>query len=133
MKTPIIQRLLNFAINYSIIIFIFIICATGFFAYFATKVEINPDVETLISDNDKINQYIKEYGDEEDDNDHLAITVTSDNLFDIENLQLLDSVIKKLEALRASNRSINPFNMITFEKNGPKLEIHIKRYFRKGR
>ncbi len=122
MISTLIRKLLRFAIRHSTVLFILVACISIFFGYYATKVKINPDVERLIPDNDNIKKYMEMYADS-DGNDHLVISVTSDNLYDLENLQLLDNVINKLEDLRGSSRSINPFNMITFRKDGRRLEV----------
>lgn len=122
MISAVIRKLLGFAIKHSVIVFILVGCVSIFFGYYATKVKINPDVERLIPDDDEIKKYLEMYA-EGDGNDHLVISVTSDNLYDIENLQLLDRAITNLEDLRGTNKSINPFNMITFRKDGMRLEV----------
>jgi uncharacterized protein len=119
----VIKVLLNFSIKYSIIILLLFLGVTAFFAYQATKVKINPDVEGMVSEQDEIAKLIKKYGHAESEDDHVVVTVTAEDPFLPEKLQALEQAIEEFDALEGSSKSINPFNMLSFHKDGKRLEV----------
>ncbi len=119
----IIKVLLNFSIKYSIIILLSFLGITIFFGYHATKVQINPDVEGMVPEHDEHTQLLKKYGDAESEDDHVVITVTAEDPFNTDKLQALERAIRKIESLEGSSKSINPFNMLSFHKDGKRLEV----------
>lgn len=119
----VIKVLLNFSIKYSVIILLLFLGVTVFFGFQAAKVKINPDVEGMVSEYDEIGNLIKKYGNAESEDDHVVITVTADDPFKTEKLQALEDAIGKIEALEGSSKSINPFNMLSFQKDGKRLEV----------
>ena len=118
-----ITRLLEFSIRHSWLVILLVTAATGFFGYYATKVDINPDVDGLVSEQDEISILIDKYGSEDLEDDHMVLAVTAEDPFTLMRLQLLYSVIEEIEAVPGSAKSINPFNMITFRKDGKRLEV----------
>ena len=119
----VIKVLLNFSIKYSIIILLLFAGLTAFFAYHATKVKIDPDVEGMVSERDEIANLIEKYGDAESEDDHVVVTATAEDPYLPEKLQALETAIEKIEALDGSSKSINPFNMLSFQKDGKRLEV----------
>lgn len=96
---------------------------TVFFGYQATKVKINPDVEGMVSEQDEIANLIKKYGNAESEDDHVVVTATAEDPFQPEKLQALKRAIGEFEALEGSSKSINPFNMLSFQRDGKRLEV----------
>jgi uncharacterized protein len=119
----VIKVLLNFSIKYSIIILLLFLGVTAFFAYQATKVKINPDVEGMVSEQDEIAKLIEKYGNAESEDDHVVVTVTAEDPFLPEKLRALEQAIEEFDALEGSSKSINPFNMLSFHKDGKRLEV----------
>ena len=118
-----ITRLLEFSIRHSWLVILLVVVLSGFFGYYATKVDINPDVDGLVSEQDEIGLLIDKYGSKDLEDDHMVLAVTADDPFTLKRLQLLYSIVEEIEAVPGSAKSINPFNMITFRKDGRRLEV----------
>jgi predicted RND superfamily exporter protein len=119
-----VSRVIRFAVDNPILILIVIAGISGFFGYHALQVKINPDIEGLIPEDERVTQMIKKYTGGEHPVDHVVVAVRSENPFDIEKLNALERAIKQLEELPQLKESTNPFNMITFSKDGMRIDIH---------
>lgn len=122
-EKPFVTRLLEFSVKHSWLVILFVVVCTAFFGYYATKVDINPDVDGLVSEQDEISILIDKYGSEDLEDDHMVLAVTAEDPFTLKRLQLLHSIIERIEVVPGSAKSINPFNMITFRKDGRRLEV----------
>ncbi|HUV08359.1 MAG TPA: MMPL family transporter, partial [Spirochaetia bacterium] len=123
MQEPIIDKILKFSQANARVVLVCTLLITLFFAYFILRVKINPDIENLIPEDEKITKLMEKYGKSGESTDYLILAVESKDLFNIERLQAFDRAIQRVEALPHIKPAINPFGLITFRKNDKRLEI----------
>ena len=123
MREPVISSVIKFSQKHSLLVMISTVLVTLVFAYFVSQVEINPDIENLIPEDEKFTKLMEKYGLDDEGTDHLILAVESDNPFAAEKLAAFDRAIRELGALPQINPLIHPFSVITFKKRGKKLEI----------
>lgn len=123
MHEPIVYRLLNFSQKHAVPVMVITAALTLVMGYFALHIEINPDIESLLPDDEENIQLMEKYGKGGEYSDYLMVAVESDNPFTLEGLRSFGNAIQKIGDLPNIRPFINPFNMITFQKNGKKLDI----------
>ncbi len=123
MRAPTISGLISFSQKHSVIIIISTVLVTLVFAFFAMRVEINPDIENLIPKDHRYTKLVEKYTLDGDVTDHLILAVESDEPFSLDKLEAFDRAIRKIGELPHMVPIIHPFNAITFKKNGRKLVI----------
>ena len=94
-------------------------------AYFALQVQVNANIVELIPTNAKVMQLLEKYSQGETAHDYLLVAVEpiEGELFTLENMEALDDVIRKIEKLPYVHGSINPFNLLTFQRQGSRLNL----------
>lgn len=117
------QRLLNHIVRHPKIYIAGVILITVIMGYFTLQVRINPDVEALVPEDDRLSELMEKYSTGKSDFDYIALAIESDNPFEAEILEVFYTTIRKIEELPQLKASANPFSLITFEMNGKKLEI----------
>ncbi|RKX78996.1 MAG: hypothetical protein DRP87_04640 [Spirochaetes bacterium] len=124
MHRSIVRRLLEFTLKHSILIIIIILTITVIFGFLSLRVKINPDVAGLIPKDERISRLMEKYGkDPEEEVDYLVLGVEAEDLFSIEKLNAYYDIIEKIEKHPIVRSSYNPFNLITFERDGKRLKI----------
>ncbi|MCD6122176.1 MAG: MMPL family transporter [Spirochaetales bacterium] len=123
MKKSFIFKMVAFAERHRYAIIIATALITIFFGYFATKLEIESSVRVFLPKSSKIIRLTKKYGGKLNNTEYLMIAFESKATLTLENATQLYSAIKQIESLPYFHKSINPFNVITFQKNGTKLDI----------
>jgi uncharacterized protein len=123
MKQSVVYRILLFSHRHSVLITILIAALTLLFGYYAIQIEIRPGVQTMVPDDDTVTALFEKYGAGSVISDYLVIAVESENPYTPERLAAFWEAINAIENDPLVNRSINPFNQLTFRKNGAKLEI----------
>lgn len=91
--------------------------------YFASKVTINPDIETLIPKDDRLSELMEVYDTGTSDFDYLALVIESVDPFKPEILAAYYKAIEKIASFEFINGSTSPFNLVTFQSSGRKIEI----------
>ena len=100
MRKPLIHTLLTFAIRHSLAVICVTLALSGFFAYFALKVELSPDVETLLPEDEIVGLLMKKYGGGEIVGEFLVVAVESQDIFQLETLQEFGEMINRLHPAR---------------------------------
>lgn len=103
----------------SVVIVITIIAAL--FMTIITPVKVNPDIDSLIPENEKYSQLIEKYSGDTAQYDYILMAFESENPFQLEKLHKLEQLIQNIEAMEFVHPSINPFNLVTFFSDGKKV------------
>jgi len=123
MSDTVFHKLLEISVRHSKALIIATIVITLFFGYFAAQITIDPDVASLIPENEKFSLLMEKYGELEEEEDYLVLALELKNPLDVPSLQAVETAVKKIEALPKAKTSITPFNMVTFDKEGKKLAV----------
>ncbi len=123
MKKSIIHGIVGFAERHAIFIIILTILVSIFFGYKATKISIDPNVRDIFPENAKIIKLSKKYGEEIYNSEYLLLAVESNDPFRLDKLQKFYQVITRIEAIDNVGKSLNPFNLISFQKKGVQLQF----------
>lgn len=121
-KSPIITSI-AFSQRNSTSVIILTLLITLFFLYFAVQVELNPDLNSLLPEDDITNQNFNEYYNDGIYKDNLIFTLDGDDIFTTESLPLMESITTQLEAYENIDFGIHPFSMITAENKNGRLVI----------
>ncbi len=117
----IIRRILRISCRHSLLVILLTVAATAFFGWFAARLHVNPDVESLIPENSAVRQLMQRHRQSGLSGEYLVVAVESAEPFDIGRLAVLHDVLRRLEELPELERGITPFNLVTFEKQGTRL------------
>lgn len=112
-----------FSEKHKYIIIILTVLITIFLGYFATKIKIESTVRDLLPKNSKIVKLTEKYGGLLSSTDYLVLAFEPKGKLTLEKLNILYRAIKSIETLPYVHESINPFNVITLEKEGVKLKF----------
>jgi predicted RND superfamily exporter protein len=88
------------------------------FGYFALRLEVDPNVESLLPENAQVRKLMEIYKTQGLSGEYLLLAVRSENPFDLEKLAVYYRVLERLEQLPELERGVTPFNLITFQKKG---------------
>ncbi len=123
MNKSFIYRLVSFSQRHSLSVILATLLISIILGIFSLRIKIDPEVKDLIPERTEVNERIEKYGGGEYEREYLIIAVEADELFSLEKLQAFDRAIKKIEVLPNVRESINPFNLISFQKKGKKLNL----------
>ena len=87
------------------------------------KIQINPEIDKLVPEDKEVKLLNKKYEDEGTIGEYMLLAVTSDDPFTLPALKALSEAAERINSLPEVRSVIHPFGMVTFEKNGKKLEI----------
>ena len=118
-----IRRLIAFACRRSIAVFAVTAVLSAFFAFFATRLQVDPNVESLIPENAEIQALMDRYRQEGVSGEYLVVAVESADPFELDKLAAFGDVLDRLEALPEILPGITPFNLMSFEKQGSRLAV----------
>ncbi len=122
MHTNIIKRLLQFSQRHSVVIIISAVVITIIAALLALQIEIDADALNLIPEDEEYEELKERYGSRAAD-DFILIAAERPDAFDGEALKALKTMIDSIEDMEGFINSSHPFNILTFQKSGRKLEI----------
>ena len=117
----IIRRILQFSCRHSLLVILLTVLATLGFGYFASRLRVNPDVESLIPENAAVRQLMNKYRQGGLSGEYLVVAVSSPDPFDIAKLGAYYEVLQRLEELPELEAGITPFNLVSFEKRAGRL------------
>jgi uncharacterized protein len=121
MRTESTRAFLAFFIRHAKLVIACTAVLTVGFAFLAVRVEIKPQIENLIPEDDLVMRQLERYG--LDKFDYLIVTVTADDPFFKEGLAAFQRAIVEIEAIPGIRTGVNPFRQITFERSGRRLRI----------
>lgn len=117
------HRLLSFSVTRPFIIIALIFIVTMFFGYFMLKINIDPDAASLLPPNKEALELAKQYGRGEKQTEYMIVAVESPSPFTLNGLNALYEASLKVGELPEVKSIISPFNLITFQKDGKRLQI----------
>ncbi|GAH68128.1 unnamed protein product, partial [marine sediment metagenome] len=95
---------------------------TAVLGTFALRIQIDPEIAGLLPQKAEVMRLTEEFG-ENAKNGYLVVSVESKELFTIHKLKAFEEAISRIESLPEVFGTINPFNLITFQKEGKKLKL----------
>ena len=122
MRPSIVYRLVEFSQKHPLAVILTTALITVGLGIFALKIQIDPDLTDLLPRQAEVMRLVEEYG-EEVQHGSLVLFVESEDLFTLDKLAAFARAITSIEKLPDVIGSINPFNLITFEKEGKKLKL----------
>ena len=90
---------------------------------FATRVQIQSEIEALIPEDERVDQLIEKYGGDANQGSYLVLAVRREDPFEAEPLRAFADAIRLIDRLPSVTTVINPFDLVSFARNGKKLEI----------
>lgn len=114
------HKILEFSLRHSLATIIVTVAVTITMGYFASKIQMNPNLEALMPENEKLQTLIEKYDPENQEKNFFLMALEVKNELSIEALQTYEEVIIEINELTGSYSS-SIFNAITFEKKGGRL------------
>ncbi len=116
-----IRRILRFSCRHSLPVILATALVTLLFGWLASRLRVNPDVESLVPENAAVRQLMNRYRQGGLSGEYLVVAVSGPDLFDLAKLQAYGQALARLEALPELEPGITPFNLISFEKKATRL------------
>ena len=120
---PIILRLLHFVHEHSLAVIIAFGIVTAFFALSLTRIKVNPNLESLLPDDDEVIALMDRYGNGQVEENYLVVAVEAEDPLTLPGLSAFARAIEELEAFPEIKQGITPFNLISFQKQGSRLSL----------
>lgn len=115
-------RVLKFIFKFPYLIILTTAVITIFFGYFAGRINLNPDINTLTPvTNDRISHLKRDLGIQDKVTQYLFLTVEGDNNYTLEKLNAFSNAISSISELPEIEKALTPFNMITFITKGTRI------------
>jgi len=121
MKEPFVHRLVRFSVTRSWIVILVTALLTALLGYHAFDIRIDADIFNMIPRNAKVLADMNRYSTDRDTG-QILIAVEGERLFDPAALRIFHAAIHELEEEETVIGSINPFNFLTFELEGGRLQ-----------
>lgn len=116
-----IRRILQFSCRYPLPVIIATALVTLAFGWLASRLRVNPDVESLIPENAAVRQLMNRYRQGGRSGEYLVLAVYSPEPFQLPGLAAFGEALARLEELPELEPGITPFNLVTFEKRATRL------------
>jgi predicted RND superfamily exporter protein len=91
---------------------------TVFFAFFATRIQIDTDLANLLPKDAEVNRTIERYAGEAAGSRLLVVAIEGEGLFDLGTLAGFSAALDAIAALPGVTGEITPFNLPTFQRSG---------------
>lgn len=122
-KQPPIYKILDFVRRRSLAVIVACVAITALFGVALINIRVDPDLESLLPDDEEITELMTRHGGENVDQNYFVFAAEAPDPFSLNGLNALSQVIEKLEQLPEIKTGITPFNLITFTKNGTRLGV----------
>jgi predicted RND superfamily exporter protein len=120
-KQQLITKILDFVRRHSLPVIIVTAIITAGFATALLKIRVDPDLESLLPDDERISKIMDEHGGVSQN--YLVFAAESSNPFTLEGLGALEAAIRSLEQLPEIQPGVTPFSFLTFTKKDERLGI----------
>ncbi len=120
---PIILRLLHFVHQHSLTVIIVFGVVTFLFALALTRIKVNPNIESLLPDDDEVIALMERYGNGQVEENYLVVAAEADDPLTLPGLNAFAQAIEQLEEFPEIKEGITPFNLISFQKQGSRLAL----------
>ncbi len=122
-RETLIHILLDFAQRNAAWVIAATVAITLVMGYFAVRVRLNPDIESLVPEDDEVTKLIAKYASGEGTTDYLYLLAESENVFTLEKLRVFETALNSIQELPGIEGGITPFNFFTFRKAGVRLDV----------
>ena len=112
----IMSRLVHFSVKYRVWVIAATAVLTLFFGGFATQIQFNPNIESMVPGSDISKKNFEEMGIAS--SDYIAYTATADDAFTPAQLRRFDAFINEVLKLEGIKGVKSPFNQIEVVKKG---------------
>jgi hydrophobe/amphiphile efflux-3 (HAE3) family protein len=116
-----IVKILDFVRRRSLLVIVATVIITSGFAAALLKIRVDPDLESLLPEDEAISQIMAEQ--DNASQNYLVVAAEADDPFTLEALAALEAVIGELEELPEILPGITPFNFLTFTKSDGRLNV----------
>ena len=117
----IIFRLVEFTQRHARPVIAVTAAVTLLLAWFALRIQVNPETATLIPESPRVTKLMEKYGKSSVTTDYVVVSAQAPDLFTVEKLALFAGAIAGIEKVPRMHPGISPFNFITFRKDGARL------------
>jgi uncharacterized protein len=119
------RKVFEWSGTHAVLILIIIALLTLFLGYFAAGVSLDSNIQNLVPEDDAVKEILKQHGFEDGAYRTLLVAIEAGEkeIFDIEGLQLFERTIQKIQEIDGVGDSINPFNSISFKRDGSRLAV----------
>ncbi len=93
------------------------------FGFFALRLRVVPDLDSLIPEDQRINRLIAEYSRGRPEEEFLVLAVQADDPFRLEGLAAFEEAIHTIERLPPMGKAVSPFNWVTFQNEDGRLMV----------
>lgn len=114
------RKLLEFSLRHSLLTIILAVAVTILMGFFMTKLQMDPNVEALMPENEKLNELIEKYDPDNQERNFFLMALEVKGELSMEALQAYEEVVNEVNELTGKYSS-SIFNAITFEKKGGRL------------
>jgi predicted RND superfamily exporter protein len=118
-----ILMLLHFVHRHSLAVIIAFGVVTFLFSLALTRIKVNPNIESLLPDDDEVIALMERYGEGQVEENYLVVAVEAEDPFTLPGLSAFARAIERLEAFPEIKKGITPFNLISFQKKGNRLAL----------
>jgi predicted RND superfamily exporter protein len=118
-----ILRLLHFVHRHSLAVIIAFALITFLFALALTRIKVNPNIESLLPDDDEVIALMERYGEGQVEENYLVVAVEAYDPLTLPGLNAFARAIEQLQAFPEIKEGITPFNLISFQKQGSRLAL----------
>ncbi len=116
------HRLSDFSCGHAKPVLLIIFILTLFFAYFAVHIRVDPDVTDMLPSDEKMAE-LEDVAHEESGLGTLVVAVESEDPFTLEGLKAFSRALEEIEALPGVLPGLHPFNFLSFERVGTKIQV----------
>jgi predicted RND superfamily exporter protein len=121
------ERIIAFSIKHAALVVTATFAATLVFGYFALKVRVNPDFNSLLPPDAEVNKLIKEYAGETVPSDLMVLAATAAgagaDILRADLLAAFSEAVSAVGALEGVRSTVSPFNLLSFGKVNGRLAI----------
>jgi predicted RND superfamily exporter protein len=122
-RKPIVYAIVAFSVRHAVAVICAFLAISAFFAYFAVRLEMSPDVETLLPEGEKMERLMKEYGGGELPGESLVVAIRGNDLFELPTLTAFGEMLDRIETLPEIRPGITCFNMLGLERAGRQIRM----------
>ena len=119
----IIFKILEFVRRHSLAMIVATVLITALCAASLLNIRVDPDVESLLSEVDKVTGAAREPGGEEVNQNFFVLAVEADDPFSLEGLAVLSQALDSIAELPQMQPGITPFNLVGFTSGSSRVGL----------
>jgi predicted RND superfamily exporter protein len=118
-----VYRLVEFTQRRAWLVIAVVAAVTVVLAFFAVRLEVDPDLTNIIPDNSEVKRLTEKYGSKNTADSNALLIFMDPDLFTAAKLSLVAEACRRIETLEHVQSSVTPFNFLTFENRDGRLVI----------